>query len=115
MVVDDDPLLSEIVAEYLRGIGYVAKSVTDGMQALALLEVFQPHCVVMDIQMPTLDGLELCKRLRSRFNDDVVLIAMSGVSPTDPRVAATFATVDHYLQKPFELSDLNKALVPLRG
>ena len=113
MVVDDNADFAELLALELHASGYVTQTVTDGEAAWGLVEHFQPHCVLMDVHMPRLDGLELCRKLRARFGDDVVLIAMSGVDAGDPRVSATFDMVDHYLRKPFDLALLRRALPPL--
>ena len=63
--------------------------------------------------MPGMNGHEFAQILRERYNDDIVLIAMSGHASTVPEVAATFGIVDHYFQKPFDFAELDKILPSL--
>jgi DNA-binding response OmpR family regulator len=60
-----------------------------------------------------MDGLELSQELRQRYGDDIVLIAVTGREKDDERVSGTFASVDHYLQKPVDPDVLKKLLPPL--
>lgn len=113
VVVDDVPDAAELLSTALQLDGYGVRVAHDGAQALAVIEEFEPHCVLLDVDMPGLDGAELSKRLRARFGDDVVLIAVTGWDPDDRRVAETFARVDHYLTKPVNPATLRKILPPL--
>ena len=82
-------------------------------EALQIAKEFKPHCVLLDIGMPGMDGLELTKGMRELYRDDVVLIAITGSASDDERVAETFARVDHYLRKPIDPEQLQKILPPL--
>ena len=113
VVVDDVADIAEALAYSLEQDGYKVWIAHDGVQALAVIEEHQPHCVLFDIDMPSLDGSELSKRLRDRYGDDLVLVAMTGWSQKDPRVAEAFARVDHYLQKPVDPGVLRKLLPPV--
>ena len=113
LVVDDYPEAAEILASRLELDGYVVRIAHDGLEALAVVDDFAPHCVLLDIDMPGLDGDQLSQSLRTRFGDDVVLVAVSGWEKSDRRVSATFARVDHYLQKPIDEAKLRKVLPPL--
>ena len=113
VVVDDFPDAAALLASGLQLDGYRVRVAHDGAQALAVIEEFEPHCVLLDVNMPGLDGAELSKRLRARFGDDIVLIAVTGGGPDDPRVAETFDRVDHYLTKPVNPAVLRKILPPL--
>ena len=113
VVVDDVADITEALAYVLEQDGYKVWVAHDGIEALALIEQHQPHCVLFDIDMPSLDGSELSKRLRERYGDDLVLVAMTGWSQKDPRVAEAFARVDHYLQKPVDPAVLRKVLPPI--
>lgn len=114
MVVDDVVDAAESLTCVLQADGYTVKMAHDGAGALALIDGFQPHCVLLDIDMPTMDGHELASRLRLRFGDAVVLIAVTGWGRADDRFTKVFELFDHYLRKPFELAVLHKVLPPLR-
>ena len=113
VVVDDFADAAEALAETLKMSGYKVWVATDGTAALALIETQRPHCVLLDIGMPGMDGNELARTLRSRYGDDIVLIAVTGREHDDERVSDTFARVDHYLQKPVDPDVLRKLLPPV--
>jgi CheY-like chemotaxis protein len=113
VVVDDVVDAAEALAAALEISGYRVWIATGGKQALALVEQHRPHCVLLDVAMPGMDGLELSQELRQRYGDDIVLIAVTGREKDDERVSGTFASVDHYLQKPVDPDVLKKLLPPL--
>lgn len=113
VVVDDHVDGAESLAGLLALNGYCVKTAHDGIQAWALIETFQPLCVLFDIKMPGMDGAELSKRMRATYGDEMVLIAITGAPEDDTHVAETFARVDYYLQKPINLAKLQVALPPL--
>ena len=113
VVVDDFIDAAEALAETLTMSGYKVWVATDGAGALALIETHQPHCVLLDIGMPGMDGNELTRTLRTSYGDDIVLIAVTGREHDDERVSDTFARVDHYLQKPVDPDVLRKLLPPV--
>lgn len=113
LVVDDFADAADTLASALELDGYCVEVARDGVEALKVVDAFQPHCVLLDIDMPGLDGDTLSRRLRERFGDDIVLVAVTGWSKEDRRVAETFARVDHYLQKPIDEAKLRKVLPPL--
>jgi DNA-binding response OmpR family regulator len=114
LVVDDAADEAEPLAAALRVDGYSVSTALDGYRALAMVEGDLPHCVLLDINMPGLDGHELSRKLRSRYGDDIVLIAVTGWDLRDPRVAQVFDIVDHYLVKPVDQAALRKVLPVLR-
>lgn len=111
-IVDDATDNADTLAVALDLHGLETRTANDGDGAIALIHSFNPHCVLFDICMPGMDGLELAKRLRATTGDDVILLAMTGLDPADLRVADTFSLVDHYFQKPFEFSALLQVLKP---
>ena len=110
LIVDDAVDVAEALAYVLTLDGYTVQTAANGVQALQIADAFGPHCVLLDVRMPGMDGLELTKSLRQRYGDDVVLIAITGSSGDDERVSETFARVDHYLQKPIDSATLRKVL-----
>ena len=115
LVVDDMADAAEALAETLALSGYKVTVASDGARALAQIEAEQPHCVLLDIGMPGMDGNQLARALRERYGDDIVLIAVTGREHDDERVSDTFARVDHYLQKPVDPDLLRKLLPPVAG
>lgn len=113
LVVDDFADAADSLAAVLEADGYCVRVAYSGEEALALVEAEPPHCVILDVAMPGLDGDDLSRQLRARHGDDIVLIAITGGTASDQRVAQTFNRVDHYLQKPLDPEALRKALPPL--
>ena len=114
VVVDDLVDAAATLAYALERDGYAVRVAHDGVQALALIDDFKPHCVLFDIDMPRLDGFELAKQLRARYADDIVLIAVTAAVIDDTRVIGTFNVADHYLRKPVGPQTLRKLLPPLQ-
>jgi DNA-binding response OmpR family regulator len=114
LVVDDSEDGAESLAAVMAANGYEARACIDAAAVLAMVEEFQPVCVLLDIRMPKVSGLELARQIRARHGDGIVLIAVTGASPTDDEVASTFELVDHYLLKPVDIAKLEKVLPPQR-
>ena len=112
LVVDDDFDVANALAELLSVNGYVVRTANDGLSALAMVKEFRPDCVLLDIRMPGIDGLDLTRQLRAAYRDDLVLVAVTGGSADESRVAQTFDLVDHYLAKPIDIKKLEKILPP---
>jgi len=113
IVVDDELELAELLAEVLQSNGYRVKTAADGEAALTLAAEFRPHCMLLDIRMSGMGGLELTRRMRAEYGDDVVLIAISGSSASLPETREAFALVDHFLPKPLDIQELEKILPPV--
>lgn len=113
LVVDDCDDAAQALAVGLRLDGYDVRTAANGADALALIEAYKPHCVLLDVDMPVMDGREFSRRMRERYGDDVVLVAITGWDVDDERVAESFVRVDHYLQKPVSLADLRVILPPV--
>ncbi|MDQ2780680.1 MAG: response regulator [Pseudomonadota bacterium] len=115
LVVEDQPDTAEVLALILERNGYQVAVAHDGLSALALVDESPPHCLLLDVKMPGLNGAELARRVRERHGNDIVLIAISGGNTDDAQVVDTFARVDHYLHKPIDAAMLTKVLPPLDG
>jgi two-component system, OmpR family, response regulator MprA len=105
LVVDDEPAVREAVGRALRLDGHDVLSAADGGEALDTLDVRPPDAVVLDVLMPRVDGLELCRRMRTRGDRTPVLMLTARDAVSD-RVAGLDAGADDYLVKPFALEEL---------
>ena len=114
VVVDDVVDSAETLAAMLRPDGYTVFTALGAEEALRLIDRERPHCVLYDVVMPGIGGDALSVRLRERYGDDIVLIAMTGHDEDDARVARTFSLADHYLRKPVHPDSLRKVLPPVR-
>jgi DNA-binding response OmpR family regulator len=104
LVVEDDRTVAEVVTRYLEHAGFVVESVGDGSEALARADVQLPDLVVLDIMLPGLDGLEVCRRLRSRAPIPVVMLTARGSE--EDRVLGLELGADDYVSKPFSPREL---------
>jgi CheY-like chemotaxis protein len=114
VVIDDVSDAADALALALQLDGYDVRTAHNGVDALALIEVYRPHCVLLDIEMPEMDGCELSRRLRQLYGDDIVLVAVTGWGQDNQRVAESFGRVDHYLQKPLVYEKLQVILPSLK-
>jgi two-component system response regulator MprA len=110
LVVDDERAVRESLRRALELEGYEIELAEDGEQALRRLELEPlPDAVVLDVLMPGVDGLEVCRRLR-RARNSVPVLMLTARAEMDSRVAGLDAGADDYLSKPFALAELNARL-----
>jgi two-component system, OmpR family, response regulator MprA len=109
LVVDDDPALSRTLRRALAVEGYAVDCAADGIEALDRLGDADYDAVVLDVSMPRLDGLAVCRRLRDQRNRTPVLMLTARDAVRD-RVSGLDAGADDYLVKPFALDELNARL-----
>ena len=114
IVVDDDREVAEALAAALEFDGYRVKIAGDGVQAMALVAEFSPHCVLLDVEMPRMDGYEVAAHVRNdpRLKDIPIVMITSRVSEKH-RARAIELGVDDYLGKPYQESQLLDAIEPL--
>jgi two-component system, OmpR family, response regulator MprA len=105
LVVDDDPAVSGSLDRALRLEGYEVEGARDGATALRTLAVSAPDAVILDLGLPDIDGLEVCRRLRSA-GDDTPVLMLTARDAVDDRVQGLDAGADDYLVKPFALAEL---------
>jgi two-component system, OmpR family, response regulator MprA len=105
LVVDDDPAIRDAVDRALRLEGYTVAAVGDGFSALSALEAIDRDAIVLDIGLPRLDGLSVCRRLRDKGQRTPILLLTARDAVGD-RVAGLDAGADDYLVKPFALDEL---------
>jgi two-component system KDP operon response regulator KdpE len=104
LVVDDEQQLRRAVGRALIARGYQVEMATDGQEALTTAPVFQPDLVVLDLNLPTLDGLAVCRLLRDQ--SAVPILVLSVRDDDTDKVAALDLGADDYLTKPFSVEEL---------
>jgi two-component system, OmpR family, response regulator MprA len=109
LVVDDEPGVRAALARALRIERYDVRLAGDGTEALALLAERSPDAIVLDVAMPDVDGLEVCRRLRAT-GDRTPVLMLTARDSVDDRVAGLDAGADDYLVKPFALRELQARL-----
>jgi DNA-binding response OmpR family regulator len=105
MVVDDDLTVREVVVTYLRAGGYDVGESADGESALEDLLAERADLVVLDLMLPGIDGLEVCRRLRAK-GDDVPVIMLTALGSETDRVVGLERGADDYVTKPFSPREL---------
>ena len=104
LVVDDDPTVSEVVARYLERDGYAVETVADGRTALDRALADPPDLVVLDLMLPGIDGLEVCRRLRALAPVPIVILTARGQE--SDRIVGLDLGADDYVAKPFSTKEL---------
>jgi DNA-binding response OmpR family regulator len=104
LVVEDDAEIADVLRRSLRQEGYEVKTSADGVDALDVATGFVPDLVVLDLGLPRLDGVEVCRRLRAE--GDVPILMLTARAETEDRVSGLDSGADDYLVKPFERQEL---------
>jgi two-component system OmpR family response regulator len=105
LVVDDEEALRDLVTTALEFVGHTVETAADGLAALSLVPTFVPDLIVLDVAMPHLDGLEVCRRLRADGDTTPVIFLTARDAPRDI-VEGLAAGADDHLAKPFHLQVL---------
>ncbi|MFI7608193.1 response regulator transcription factor [Micromonospora sp. NPDC049366] len=105
LVVDDDQTVSDVVCRYLEHAGYQVEHVGDGADALTAVARQAPHLVVLDLMLPTLNGLQVCRELRTR-PDSLPIIMLTALGDEADRILGLQLGADDYLTKPFSPREL---------
>ncbi|MDZ7916474.1 MAG: response regulator transcription factor [Rhodococcus sp. (in: high G+C Gram-positive bacteria)] len=105
LVVDDDPSVREAVVTTLESDGYEVQAVSDGSNALAAVSEHSFDAMVLDVMMPGIDGLSVCRILREQGNRIPILV-LTARSEVGDRIAGLDAGADDYLPKPFDIDEL---------
>src|SRR5271156_5635859 len=105
LVVDDDPSVREALALVLDLHGFEVSTAIDGREAIRTLSLAAPDAVILDVLMPGLDGLEVCRRMRAT-GDRTPVLMLTARTEVSERVAGLEAGADDYLAKPFAREEL---------
>jgi DNA-binding response OmpR family regulator len=104
LVVDDEPIVREVVVRYLEREGYATLEADDGDDARVIVERDSPDLVVLDVMLPGTDGLELCRWIRSRTELPVIMLTARGEEAD--RIVGLELGADDYVTKPFSPREL---------
>jgi CheY-like chemotaxis protein len=114
LIVDDNPQNLKLVRLLLHSEGYTVQTASDAELALRVLETFAPRLILMDIQLPGMDGLELTRRLKADpAHRDIVIIALTAYAMKGDKEKTLAAGCDAYVTKPID-TDALAALVRAR-
>jgi DNA-binding response OmpR family regulator len=104
LVVDDDPVLRETVAFNLRREGYACIMASDGPQAISTIRRSEPNAIVLDLMMPGMDGMDLCRVVRRE--SDLPILVLTAREDELEKVLALEIGADDYMTKPFSMREL---------
>jgi len=104
LVVDDEPQITRVLKTTLSSQGYGIRTASDGEEALQLMKGWAPDLVVTDLRMPNVDGLELCRRIRTESRIPIIVLSVKGEETI--KVEALDAGADDYITKPFSVNEL---------
>jgi len=104
LIVDDEPQITRVLRRSLTTRGYEVRSAADGESALETFGDWPPDLVITDLSMPSIDGVELCRRLRAGSQVPIIVLSVKGDEKT--KVEALDAGADDYITKPFGIDEL---------
>ena len=104
LVVEDETMVAEVVDRYLRRDGYDVSIIHDGNAALAEFDRFAPDLVVLDLMLPGTDGMEICRRIRSRSETPIIMLTAR--SEEIDKLLGLEMGADDYVTKPFSPREL---------
>jgi DNA-binding response OmpR family regulator len=104
LVVDDEPMVREVLSRYLEQSGFEVEAAADGELAMAAFDARRPDLVLLDLMLPRIDGFEVFRRIRARGGSPVIMITARG--QTTDRIAGLDVGADDYVSKPFSPAEV---------
>ncbi|MQA75453.1 MAG: response regulator [Solirubrobacterales bacterium] len=104
LVVDDEPMVRDVLSRYLERGGFEVEAVADGERALAAFEASRPDLVLLDLMLPRIDGFEVFRQIRARASSPVIMITARG--QTTDRIVGLEIGADDYVSKPFSPAEV---------
>jgi two-component system KDP operon response regulator KdpE len=104
LIVDDEPQLRRALSRSLEGHDYAVREAEDGDGALSAFETFKPDVVLLDLMLPDMSGVDVCRELRGKHQTPIIILSVVGEERT--KVAALDEGADDYLTKPFGMDEL---------
>ena len=111
LIADDEQDIKDVMQLFLESQGYEVETAYDGLDALDRIKTWQPDVVLLDIMMPVMDGIAVCRKIRSdEATKNVAVIMVSAASKREKEGEAYQAGADGYILKPFEPGDLSAVI-----
>jgi two-component system alkaline phosphatase synthesis response regulator PhoP len=104
LVVEDEPSIASFISLYLKNAGYRVKAVSSGGDALAQVEIEQPALIVLDLMLPDMDGIDVCRRIRQ--NKDIPILMLTARDEDVDKIIGLEVGADDYMTKPFNPREL---------
>ena len=115
LIVEDNRNISEMIGEYLESRGFEVDYASDGLDGYRLASENTYDVVVLDLMLPRLDGIEVCKRLREEARKSTPVLMLTARDTLDEKLTGLSAGADDYLTKPFAIQELEARLRATRG
>jgi two-component system, cell cycle response regulator DivK len=114
LIIDDNPMNMKLVRVLLTGEGYEVRTAADAVEALDILRERRPHLILMDIQLPGIDGLELTRRLKAdSATDRIIIIGLTAYAMKGDEERILAAGCDAYIAKPIDTRTLPGVIATL--
>jgi two-component system response regulator ResD len=104
LIVDDEPIVREVVAQYLRQEGFAVEAAADGPEGLRRFAAARPDLILLDLMLPGVDGLEVCRRVRAQSNVPIIMLTAKG--DEIDTIIGLGVGADDYVAKPFSPREL---------
>ena len=116
LLVDDDPVIRVLLQDYLTALQYQVQVAESGIQCLEMLAKGTPDILLLDFQMPVMNGLEVLKSIRGDpALQKLSVIMLSANRDTEKYITAAELTADRYIIKPFEMREITEAIQSMCG
>ncbi len=109
LVVDDDPIICHLIEEVLVQEGYTVDVSFSGTDALQMIQIYNYHLLITDLEMPGIDGLELIQKVKKQ-NSDIRAIMINDNTTVDLVTRPMRHRIDNYMKKPFNIIELKKVV-----
>jgi CheY-like chemotaxis protein len=111
LVVDDQPANRALMEYLLQRLGHQARTVEDAQSAMAAIAQEKPYLILMDVQLPGIDGLELTRRIKGNAaTEDIIIVAVTSYAMSGDRETALAAGCDGYLAKPIDMASFSSTV-----
>src|SRR5439155_25712900 len=99
LVVEDEASIASFVSLYLKNAGYEVRTASNGTDALASVQSAQPSLIVLDLMLPDIDGIEICRRIRKK--SDIPILMLTARDADGDKIIGLEVRADAYMPKPF--------------